>query len=102
MAKLTEPFDDPGHLHGIPHQHIIRQETETGRLIHDFFVIADLKGSLIGKEETAGKLMTGFSRDTCKIGHGMDEAVFYAKIRRTDVLPICNRRAISALLTPRA
>ena len=44
----------------------------------------------------------GFSRDTCKIGHRMAEAVSYARIRRTEVLPMCKRRAISALLTPRA
>jgi hypothetical protein len=37
------------------HTNIIRQETETGRLIHDFFVIADLKGSLIGKRRDGGQ-----------------------------------------------
>ena len=60
LTVCSQLFDNPSHVHGVPHQHGIGQEAETGRLVHDLFVVARLKGSLIGEKEMTRKLVSAF------------------------------------------
>jgi len=58
LASCPELRDDPCHVHGIPHQRRIGQQTEAGGLIHNLFVIARLKGALVREEQATSKLVS--------------------------------------------
>ena len=45
------------HLARMPHYHGIRQETETGGLVHNLVVIAGLKRPLVGEKQAPGELV---------------------------------------------
>jgi len=57
FASGAELVDDPGHLHGVPDHHRIRQQTQAGGLVHDLLVIANLKRPLVREKEPPGELM---------------------------------------------
>jgi hypothetical protein len=65
LASSPELCDDPCHVHGIPHQRRIGQQTQTGSLIHNLFVIARLKGALVREEEATSELVSPLPRLVC-------------------------------------
>jgi hypothetical protein len=43
--------NDFGHLDRIPDKNGIRQETQAGGLVHDFFVVAGTKNTVVGEKQ---------------------------------------------------
>ena len=53
--------NDALHLQGVPQNHDVRQQAETGRLVHDCFVVVGAELALVGEEQPACQGMTGLS-----------------------------------------
>jgi hypothetical protein len=55
VAGGAELVADAAHVHGIPDQHCIRDQTEATGLVHDFLAVANMGVTLVGKEYPIGE-----------------------------------------------
>jgi len=72
FSLCPQLFHDLVDLDGIPVQDSIGNQTQTTRFVHDLFVIARRKFTLVGKENPAGQFMPIFALVELEL-HGLPE-----------------------------